>query len=120
MLFSPEEVSRIRLVLGYEEFPKYEQDIKIALEKIQDEIRYDRVISLVDTIDEIDEKIQQYVEKLYVVEVEGIKLQYQSIIDGLKREGTRRLKELAHQTALDVRYNPFKGGGQGFSFVSFP
>jgi hypothetical protein len=119
MLFTPDEISRIKIALGYEEFPKYEADVQFMLEVIEDQVRYERILFLLDKVEEIDSKIQQYVEKLYVEQVEGITLNYEKVVLGLKKEGLRRLKELSWHTNLDIRNSPFKGGESGFSFVAY-
>ena len=115
--FTEEDISRIKLLLGYVEFPTMEPDTETRLQSIQDVVRYKRAMTLVFEIEALNAQIAEFVAKTFIVNVDGIQLNYEKVIANLKLEGTRKLKELAYITNLDVRYNPF-GTGKNLSFTS--
>ena len=121
MLFTPDEVDRIGIELGYSPLALrnestatalekgYAIDLNSALEAITSVVRHGEIVSVLTQIAQVQLALTTAVSKSNVVEVGEIKLDYKTQIASLKAEASRLVNRLATLVGVRVLVDTYKG-----------
>lgn len=112
MLFSESEIRRVKRTLGYVEFDRTNNSVENSLAVIVDPDRRTEILKLMDSIEQLEDKIQESVTKMQVRKVGEIELDYSLATKYLIDDASRKLHALANLCMLDVMFDKFKGGGK--------
>lgn len=114
-LFTKEEVERFAMQVGQYEWDETENTIRTALTAIATTSRKEKIIQLMDEVDELENRITELLKKGFINDVEGVNLGYINAANQLLTEASRKLNYMARLANISVFYDRFKQIGENSS-----
>lgn len=106
-LFTEAEMERISIEFGYEEWDRIDETLIISLSAIVSIERKNKIIALLDEVDQIETLVTDTLKKGFIQAVDTVQLSYTKSANRLMAEASRKLEWAAYLCHVQLKYNRF-------------